>query len=164
MFKSFLGAVARYIQILSQWPAMATPFVSKVIEKSRFSDPGVPGDPAGGPRRSPGRARRSPGGARGRAGGPRVRPGGARGGGRRTGRPGSFLGACFPNKLAEIICPAIKKIDPGTQPRQSNSVNVSRTQSTSVARNQTQPAVPGKVVFSPRPGSTLLHAPETKMT
>ena len=35
VFKSFLGAVARYTQILSPWRAMATPFVSKVIEKPR---------------------------------------------------------------------------------------------------------------------------------
>ena len=50
VFKSFLGAVARYTQILSPWRAMATPLVSKVIEKSCFSDPGVPGTPPGGPR------------------------------------------------------------------------------------------------------------------
>ena len=33
VFKSFLGAVARYTQILGPWRAMATPFVSKVTRK-----------------------------------------------------------------------------------------------------------------------------------
>ena len=74
VFKSFLSAVARYTQILSPWRAMATPFVSKVTEKSRFSDPGVPGDPRGEPPESRGDPPGLPRGA-GAGGRPGRRPG-----------------------------------------------------------------------------------------
>ena len=67
---------------------------------------------------------------------------------------GNFFGAHFPNKLAQMTAPVNKKRGPGTlQP-----------QSTAVKLNQTQPPVPAKVVFGPRLGTTLLHAPGTKMT
>ena len=41
---------------------------------------------------------------------------------------------------------------------------LSQRQSAAVSRSPRQPAVPGKVVSGPRPGTTLLHAPGTKMT
>ena len=37
-------------------------------------------------------------------------------------------------------------------------------QSAAVSRSPRQPPVPGKVVSGPRPGTTLVHAPGTKMT
>ena len=67
---------------------------------------------------------------------------------------GNFLGTQFPSKLAENTALVDKKRGPGTLQPQSNSINGSRT----------QPAVPAKVVFGPHLGTTLLHAPGTKMT
>ncbi len=76
---------------------------------------------------------------------------------RRTGRP---VGAHFPRKLARNVAPVSKttvsEFNQGSQP-QSNSA-------TAVTLSHSQPAVPHKVVFGPRLGPTLLHAPETKMT
>ena len=92
MFKSSLGAVARYTQNLGLCRAIATPFVTKVIEISGFSNPGVPGDP---PWREPGGRPGAGGRGPGAAGGTPQAAGGAAGGspGRRP--AGEFFGVAF---------------------------------------------------------------------
>ena len=85
-----------------------------------------------------------PGAAGGTAGGsPGRRPAGT-----------LFWGRTFPVNLAKTQRLPSKQSDPGAQPRQSISVNGS----------QRQPPVPHNLVFGPRPGTTLLHTPGTKMT
>ena len=69
-----------------------------------------------------------------------------------------FLFVCFPSKFAKNTAPAIKK----TTIQELREFN--RSQSTPVNASYTQPAVRHKVVFGPRLGTTLLHAPGTKMT
>ena len=103
-----------------------------------------------------------PGDPPGISGIPGGSPGGGRGGGRGDPRGGArpgplFWGRTFRGNLPKTLrLPSKKTIQELRElsPRQSISVNLSYT----------QPAVPPEVVFSPRLGTTLLHAPGTKMT
>ena len=114
--------------------------MNKCLGDARGIPRGIPGAAPGHPRGSPG----APGDPRSTAGAPR---------GKGASRD-PLLGTHFPSKSSKNTMPASKKRCPGTR----------QSQSTSVSRSQRQPAVLGKVVSGPRPGTTLLHAPGTKMT
>ena len=111
------------------------------------------GDARGIPRGIPGAAPGHPRGSPGAPGDPRS-----------TGHPGGrvlagtlFWGRTFRVNPPKTSCQPVKKGVP-------ELLNLSQRQSTSVNVSQRQPPVPGKVVSGPRPGTTLLHAPGTKMT
>ena len=114
--------------------------MNKCLGDARGIPRGIPGAAPGHPRGSPG----APGDPRSTAGAPR---------GKGASRD-PLLGTHFPRKSSKNIMPCIKKRGPGIRQRQSAAVR----------GGQRQPAVPGKVVSGPRPGTTLLHAPGTKMT
>ena len=60
-----------------------------------------------------------------------VSPGEAAGGRDAREKAGNFFGTHFPSQVAENTMPVDKKRGPGTHPRQSMSVNISQSQSTS---------------------------------
>ena len=90
---------------------------------------------------------RAPGGARGAAG---RSPGRRPADGSPGRRPGPFLGGTFRVNRPKTLRRSAKK----TISELNHVSHVSHS----------QPAVLGKVVSGPRPGTTLLHAPGTKMT
>ena len=76
-----------------------------------------------------------------------------------------FTSCCFCLFASRVILPKTQRLSTKKGSRNSAlSVNLNQRQSSSVALNQSQPPVPAKVVFGPRLGTTLLHAPGTKMT
>ena len=112
---------------------------------------GCPGDPPGHPRGTPGA---SPGHPRGTPGNPRGSPGIPGDFGGRPEDPGGrvpaetlFWGRTFRVNGLKPLRLSTKKGFPELK-----------------ELSQAQPAVPAKVVSGPRPGTTLLHAPGTKMT
>ena len=131
-------------------PLKSFKIMNKCLGDARGIPRGIPGAAPGHPRGSPG----APGDPRSTAGAPR---------GKGASRD-PLLGTHFPSKLAQMIVPVHEKRGPGIRRPQSNSVKLDQTQSNSVSDSQCQPAVLGKVVPRPRPGTTLLHAPGTKMT
>ena len=108
--------------------------------------PGCPEDPRGCPGDAPGMPQDT-GTTPGRSPGQRPADGTP---GR---RPGNFLGTHFPSKCAQNNTPVEQIRCPGTR----------HSQSAAVSRSQPQPAVPHKLVSEPHIGTTLLHAPGTKM-
>ena len=114
--------------------------MNKCLGDARGIPRGIPGAAPGHPRGSPG----APGDPRSTAGAPR---------GKGASRD-PLLGTHFPSKSSKNTMPASKKRCLGI--RQSQSISVSGDQ----PRQRCQPNR-GR---GPRPGTTLLHAPGTKMT